>query len=325
MAISGTLGRVAATSVITAEDALEVRRAVYGRELAVTPEEMEMMLKIDEAARQVDPSWTQLLAEAGADFIVNQLPPAGYVTEENAAWLTERIAEDKLVKTRREFELLVHVIEEATSAPGGLAALALRQVELAIMEGRGPLAGNGIERGRMGKDAVDILRRILYAFGGNGAVTVTRSEAEVLFDLNDATAGVDNDPSWNDLFVKAIASYLLSVSGYAPPSREEALADERWLDAPAEGLGGFFTRMTAGGLQGILAAYRQDEAGESALADADAISNTKSIGAEEAAWLADRFGREGALKDNEKALLRFIREEAPNIPPPLQSLIDRAA
>ena len=64
----------------------------------------------------------------------------------------------------------------------------------------------------MSKEAVDILRRIVYAFGGNGAVAMAKSEAEVLFDLNDATAGADNDPSWNDLFVKAIASYVMAAS-----------------------------------------------------------------------------------------------------------------
>jgi hypothetical protein len=326
MAIGEVLARVTASGAITAEDAIVVRRAVYGRELAVTPDEMDKMLEIDEAARTADSSWTQLLSEAGADFIVNQLPPAGYVSEENAAWLVERIAKDAVVKTRRELDLLVHVIEQATSAPGSLAALALRQVELAIMEGKGPLSGNGLERGRMSAEAVDVLRRILYAFGGNGAVAVTRSEAEVLFDLNDATTAADNDPSWNDLFVKAIASYLMAVSGYAPPSREQALADERWLDAPAEGLGGFFSRMTAGGLQGILAAYRQSDAGENvAEQNVDAMIATRSVGADEAAWLADRFGREGTLKENEKALLRFIRDEAPNVPAPLKSLIDKAA
>ncbi len=327
MATDEILARVMASGAITAADALAVRRAVYGGELAITPDEMEKMLAIDEAAHRADPSWTQLLSEAGADFIVNQLPPAGYVTEENAAWLVERIAKDAVVKTSREFELLVHVIEQATSAPASLAALALRQVELAIMEGRGPLRGDGIERRRLSKDAVDILRRIVYAFGGNGAVTVTRSEAEVLFDLNDAAAGADNDPSWNDLFVKAIASYLMAVSGYAAPSREQALADERWLDAPDDGLGGFFARMTAGGLQGILAAYRQSEAAgtdsDAEAANAGAIA--KGVGVEEAAWLAERFGREGTLKENERALLRFIRDEAPSVPGSLKALIDKAA
>ena len=265
MATSEILAGIAASGTITAEDALAVRRSVYGGDVAITPDEMEKMLLADAGAESVDPSWTELLTEAGADFLVNQQQPSGYVSEDNAAWLTERICRDGVVNTERQFQLLVHILERATSAPGPLAGLALKQVELAIIEGRGPLAGNGTERGRVSRAAVEILRRILYAFGGDGAVAVTKSEAEVLFDLNDATVNADNDPSWDDLFVKALASYVMAASGYTAPSPDVALADQRWLDAPTGGLGGFFARMTAGGLQGILlrlqAAQRRRELG----------------------------------------------------------------
>src|SRR6185436_18182532 len=239
MAASENLASFAAGGSITAADALAVRRSVYGGDVAITPAEMEKMLQADAGAQSADPSWTELLTEAGADFLVNQQLPAGYVSQDNAAWLTERICRDGIVNTERQFQLLVHILERATSSPGRLAGLALKQVELAIIEGRGPLAGNRLERGRVSKAAVDILRRVLYAFGGDGAVAVTKSEAEVLFDLNDATTTADNDPSWNDLFVKALASYVMAASGYAAPSREAALADQRWLDAPSAGLGGF--------------------------------------------------------------------------------------
>jgi hypothetical protein len=329
MAVSDILARVRASGTVTAEDALAVRRAVYGGDVAITPDEMDAILEIDAGVRTVDPSWTELLAEAGADFLVNQQPPAGYVSEDNALWLTDRICLDGVIRTSREFELLVHILERATSAPGHLAGLALKQVELAIIEGRGPLAGDGLERGVMGRPAVDVLRRILYAFGGDGAVAVTKSEAEVLFDLNDATASADNDPSWNDLFVKAIASYVMAASGYTPPSRETALADQRWLDAPAAGLGGFFARMTAGGLQGILSAYRLPGDAENWAARTerkiDEMTRAEVVSEDEAAWLAERFGRDGKLQENEKALLRFIRDEAPSIHPSLAPLIDKAA
>jgi hypothetical protein len=329
MATSDLLARVAASGTITSEDALAVRRSVYGGDVAITPDEMEKLLQVDDRARNADPAWTELLAEAGADFLVNQQPPAGYVSEDNAAWLTERICRDGIVNTPRQFELLVHIIERATSAPGHLAGLALKQVELAIIEGRGPLAGNGIERGRITKAPVDVLRRILYAFGGDGAVAVTMSEAEVLFDLNDATADASNDPSWNDLFVKAIASYVMAASGYMPLSREAALADQRWLDAPTGGLGGFFARMTAGGLSGILSAYKlpgdEEDWDARSRQKIDEMTRAEVVTADEAAWLADRFGRDGRLHENEKALLRFIRDEAPSVHPSLMPLIEKAA
>jgi hypothetical protein len=51
MTIGEVLERVAAKGAMTAPDALAVRRAVYGADLAVTPGETEQMLEVDEAAR----------------------------------------------------------------------------------------------------------------------------------------------------------------------------------------------------------------------------------------------------------------------------------
>jgi hypothetical protein len=79
------------------------------------------------------------------------------------------------------------------------------------------------------------------------------------------------------------------------------------LDGSTGGLGGFFARMTEGGLQGILSAYKRSAAEENWVERADrkidAVSRAEAIGEDEAAGLAERFGREGRLHENEKALL----------------------
>ena len=89
-----------------------------------------------------------------------------------------------------ELELLVKVLETAKFSTEGLVSFALDQVSHAVIEGEGPLVrGGDLVPGVIGEAEVDLLRRILYAFGGDGNVGITRSEAEVLFTLNDATAG----------------------------------------------------------------------------------------------------------------------------------------
>jgi len=203
-------------------------------------------------------------------------------------------------------------------------------VKKAVLEGEGPLAaGKSLEPGRVTRDEVELIRRILYAFGGEGNVAVTRAEAQILFDINDATAQAQNDPAWSDLFVKAIANFMMAASGYTAPSRQEAMRREEWLDAPSGGVADVFSRMAAGGLRGVLNAYRQpgseaawaarNRAKEASTATAEAVT------ADEAEWLAGRMGRDGVLHDNEKALLRFIRDEAPSVHPSLKSLIAKAA
>lgn len=55
-------------------------------------------------------------------------------------------------------------------------------------------------------DAAEVkeLETVLFADG-----QIDAEEAELLFDLNNAVSGKENDASWETLFIKAITSYLL--------------------------------------------------------------------------------------------------------------------
>jgi len=329
MSTSEILARVQSSGTVTADDALAARRAVYGSDGAIDPNEMDTLFRINEAAKTSDPAWKALFVEAGTDYIVNQQEPAGYVSDANANWLVARISADGIVKTATELELLVKVLEEAESSPETLVKFALRQVELAVVSGEGPLAdGEKLVPGRVTKAGATLLRRILYAFGGEGGIAITRSEAEVLFDINDATFGADNDPEWTDLFVKAITNCIMAASGYQVPPRQVALAREHWLDSPDAGIGGFFAKMAAGGLKGIIKAYTAPAdagwAARNAAMQRD-IRAAEVVTGGEAEWLADRINRNGKMGENEKALLRFIGKEAPDIHPSLKPLISKAA
>ena len=329
MAGTGIVAEVMATKKITAEDVRALRASLYNDGVAEAGE-VERLFTMDEAATEVDPKWTELFIEAVTDYIVEQVEPEGHISEANADWLIDRITYDGAVKTMSELEILVKVLEKAKSSPQKLVAFALSQVKKAVVEGEGPLARGGtLVAGKVTRDEAELMRRILYAFGGDQNIAVTRAEAEILFDINDATATAENDPAWNELFVKAIANFMMAASGYDVPSRQEALKQEEWLDAPTGGVSNFFGRMAAGGLRGALNAYRQPDmeqawAARNARMDA-AIKSAETISAEEAEWLARRMGRDGTFHDNEKALLRFIRDEAPPIHPSLQSLIAKAA
>lgn len=48
------------------------------------------------------------------------------------------------------------------------------------------------------------LKTVLYEDG-----VIDKNEAEFLFELNDAVSGKSNHPSWGELFVEAITSFLL--------------------------------------------------------------------------------------------------------------------
>lgn len=315
---------------IGAGDVLALRQAVYG-DATVGMDEAEALLGLHAACADQCPEWPAFFIEALTDYIVHQERPSGYISAGNASWLIEAISSDGIVRSPAELELLVHVLEVAKFSTEPLASFALKQVELVVVDGAGPLTTGGqLVPGVIGKAEVELLRRILYAFGGDGNIAVTRSEAEVLFAINDATDAARNDASWSDLFVKAIANFVMCASGYEAPTREVALRREDFLERADTDVPGFFARMVSGGARSVLAAYRlpadvdadweaRNQWNEASARRAERIDNV------EASWLAERIGRNGRMQENERALVEFIRLSSPAVHPDLKLLLDKVA
>ena len=199
-----------------------------------------------------------------------------------------------------------------------------------MINGAGPLrSGKLLEPGVVTEADVDLLRGIIYSYGGDGNLAVTQPEAETLLDIDEATADADNHPAWGDLFVKAIANCVMAASGYAPPPREEALARDAWLDRRGDLTLDKMAAGMAGGLTDLFAGYSEQSIEERALArlalqKVEIVTN-EAVTLAEATWLAHRLGRDGRLTPNERALLMFLKAESPSIHPSLQALVDKAA
>lgn len=312
---------------ITAEDVLNLRHRVFWKGV-VTAADAEMVFVLnDRLCDSADAAWPPFFVEALVDYLVVQAEPSGYISEDNAYWLIDRISHSDHVDTASELELLVKALERAQSSPVKLVQFALQQVRWGVLEGDGYIGRNRrLQPGVVGEAEVELVRRILYAFGGDANIAVTKQEAEILFDINDATMEADNHPSWSDLFVKALANFLMAASGYQVPTRREALRREAWLDAPTPGVAGFMSEMLAGSLSAIWDAYqsgtingeprKQDQAGLK-------IGFEPRVTAEEARWAADRMSREG-LHENELALINFLKRRHAPLHPKLVPILDLA-
>lgn len=314
---------------VSEDDVITLRRYIYG-DMVVTLDEGAALFRLNNAGLAMPETWYELFPEAVGDILVHQAKPDGYVSEENARWLIGQITADGHVCSRTELDAVLHVLEKAREAPVFLEQFALKSVASSVISGSGVTrAGTNLKPGVISDGEVELLRRVLYAGAGCGGIAISKAEAEVLFDLNDATIEAENAPAWSELFSKAVANYLMALSGFAPPPREVALAREDWLEQPGGfegGVAGFFKSMFGGGVRGVRDAYANDvdpfaARGQEMAAE---IATNEVITQDEAAWLVQRIGRDGVLHENEKALLRFIREESPNIHPALQPLMDKA-
>lgn len=319
---------IIARGEVTSADILALRQTIFS-DVTVTREEAETLFRIDEGTERRVAEWRVLFLEALTDWLIRQQEPRGYVTDAQADWLIARIEADKRARDGTEIELVVRVLEQADSAPASLSAFGLNLVSRSVVENDGVISASEVER----------MRRLMFAPSGPGRLAISREEAEVLFDLNDATRGAANDPSWTDFFMRAVANAVTAAAGWTPPGREEALRRERWLADPEAGIAsGILKEFGEVGVRNIGwhtpallirglfepdaadALFREREQGQ-----ARAMATAAPVNAEEARWLIDRIGRDGEFDANERALIGFLKDLAPQTDPALQPLIDRLA
>jgi hypothetical protein len=250
-----------------------------------------------------------------------------------ARFLIENITVDGRVDGRTELELLVNVVHWAESVPEDLILLMLQAVKESVVTPFRAPYGRGRNAGTVTATDVQLVRRAVYAPGGGGSYTVTRREAEMIFAINDATVGSDNDPGWQDLFVKAIASHLMFPRPAPKPMSAEAYnRREAWLEE-SRGVGRLLADVGRNVARFYLAEgwSSWDPFGARAAAERKAQEESRlrealareSIDAAEARWLLTRIADDGALHPNEIALLKLIRANAPSVDPALEELFAR--
>jgi hypothetical protein len=324
--LSSLAARIAASRRVSEDDVLAMRRIVYSSPI-VSEQDAHLITMLDDQLVDAPPSWSTFLSELVCDYLVHQELPEGYVNEAKAQWLIQHISANGFLKSDTELELLINVMECARRVPHALTAFALAQVKIAVLDGEGPLAHGGIlQQGKITIGEVNLLRRILSAASGEAQIAISRHEAEVLFELHDATCDADNDPEWNTLFIQSIAQYLMSLSLHEPPTFEEALRREKWLmdqkeSVNAQTLGGFFGRM----FSGSLSAFQHSQSEANYLDRSSATATAEKITQDEAVWLIDRIMQDGQVSMLERQLLAYIHQSKPPMQPTLENFIQQVA
>jgi len=318
-------------------------RELYYEDGLIAAQEADALFEINDACHVKDPAWQAFFVEAVTDFVVGHAEPRGYINTDNSDWLIERITHDGAVETQTELEILIRTIDKARWSPESLARFALNTVKDAVISGNTVLRGGKAPVAGVVTDAdVDMLRRVIFAFGGDGHTAVTRAEAEILFEINDATAEADNAPAWTELFVKAVSGVVMAASGYNAPTREEALKRELWLESrgdlsPANVLRGMVGTRSSdlqaqfgnGIMAGFFDLFSSQSSEERELERLEKerreILTREEVTSDEAAWLVALINRDGRLTYNEECLIATLRADSPTLAPELSPLLDRVA
>ncbi|WP_225205203.1 hypothetical protein [Novosphingobium huizhouense] len=303
--------RAVADGVIDAHEVLALRQLVWP-DGVVSPDEAEAILVLNDHVREHTPEWTDFVVEAVGEFVINGCAPRGYVSADTADWLIARIDHDGRLDSMTELELIVRVLEKALNCPERLKAYALVQIERAVVFGSGPTRRHGaLSAGSIGAAECALLRRMIFAGGGSGPAQVTRSEAEMLFRIKDATLDGDNAPCWERLFVQGVANFLQGWKRPEQLTRERAGQLESFMEDRTTNVGRFFGRMARTAPNGLQSGLRGTGFGRRGLG-AHSVAEARAdfeVTDSERLWLDTQIDADDTLDPLEQALLRFVMQD----------------
>lgn len=304
------MAKVAALGQMSEQDARLVLNEVY-EDGIVSRDEADALFDLNAKLSGADPLWDDRFREAIKDYLLTVEAPVGWITDEECKWLMDRISRDDRAALETELDLLLDVLSYADGAPCELGLYALRAI-----------CTYAIDKSHIDASTVNRLRRALYAPAGDGAAWVTRAEAFCLFALNDAVGRGKNDTGWNDLFARAIGNHLMACAHPAPHTDAVALARATWLETRSGGIAGFFGASLTHASWFETIAYDAAKAMRARKAAMDAACRMgQSPAQEEADWLVNRSGWDNTVTPAERALIAFLKKEAPGF---TQGLIEAA-
>ena len=301
-----------ADGTISADEILGLRREGWS-DGKIDMAEAEALFLANDSLTEVTPEWVSFFVAALTTFVVNGDEPRGYVDDAKADWLAFHIDHDGKLDSMAELELLVRIMETALRVPPEMRSYALEQIEQAVLHGAGPTRGGGaLLSGCISPSECALLRRMIFAAGGDRPAAVSKAEAEMLFRIKNASLEGDNAPEWELLFVQGVANFLMGFAGNEPLSHDRAVELETFMTSPGGGIGGFFARMAradVGSGFGSLLSLGGLSHGSRDERDIDAeVEAALAITDAESGWLHTQLEADDQLDPYEKALLAFIAE-----------------
>lgn len=271
------------------------------RDGIVTREEAERLFELHPRMSATSAGWDARFVEAICDFLLKVEPPVGWISDDEADWLVAEIeARAPALPSEAELELLLTALRLASGAPPRLGRYALG------------LACRMITAKGFAEEAdVETVRRAIYAPASDGGLWVTREEAGMLFRTNDAVAHARNHDSWNDLFARCIGNHLLAAAHPDPMSEGEALRRETWLKSTGGGVfAGFGNAFGQGWFDRVLHDPERAQRARTA-ARQSAQQKAEMLTEDETSWFLRRLGWDKSISPAERALIGFLKAEAP--------------
>jgi hypothetical protein len=301
--------KAAADGAISDAEVQQLRAAGWA-DGQIAREEAEALFALQQATSAPTALWTDFFVEALRNFVLNGTAPRGYASDEEAAWLIAMVEADRKVCSMTELELLVQVIERGLNVPDALKAYVLGVLEAEVLTGTGPTRDGGeLSDTHVTETEAKLLRRVVFGSASERPAAVSRSEAEMLFRLKNATLHQANAPEFQRIFVQGVGNYLLGFASHAAHiDRARMLELEAFVADNKASVGRFMGQMarSAPNAFGVVFGKKGDPLPSREELAAQAAEFT----ATEEDWLDGMIAANGQVDSYDQALLEFIAEEA---------------
>ncbi len=209
---------------------IDIRRleALYRSNDALNETEIVALLTINQRCPVQDPAWTEFLAIAVAEYVVNERAPEGYVSRGDAEWLFGILEQYGAARARQGMEILNEIIRRARWVPSTLTVRVLQLVYDGVGQG-GPLTLNGPVTTRRTIDEASV-DSVIAALGNSNAAShlpISRQEIEWIGQIDCGMDHAERAPdTWLWLKLAAIANVVATAAGYDPAliARDTALS-----------------------------------------------------------------------------------------------------
>lgn len=304
------MARIAHIGEISEAEARRIVNEIY-KDGIVSRDEAETLFRLNNQLAERDPVWVERFIEAIKDFLLTREAPEGWITDDEADWLIAQMSADGHIETASEIDLMLTLLRYADGAPESLSRYCLEAISRRIIK-------NGVADEAM----TERMRRILFAPAGESSLFVSRHEATILFQTNDAVANAPNAMVWNTMFAKAVLNHLVAAAHPDPVSEAEALRREAWLKDTNTSVSGFFGRMVNAFTSGTWfdkISYNEEAAARARYkAKESAHKKGAVVTDDEQNWFLRRLGWDKTVSPAERALVDLLKSEAPGFAQGLQ-------
>ena len=206
---------------LTVEHVKQIRTLIFDPQgddgVDVSRKEMDLLFDINDSISghpDNDLRWKATFIEAGLNHYLGDKVSRGILDESEAQHAWGRIRGDGMTDST-ELALMVNLIAMAKSVPEWFIDRTIEEMEIQVLMDR-----------KIDADEVSMMKSVVYGTGGYGGRDVSLEESQLLFKMNDVTAGEDNDPAWKDFFVEAQAKYALGDSKELSQEKAEYLLEQ---------------------------------------------------------------------------------------------------